>query len=247
MAGSTVTLNGIGRIENVPDWERTTGEYFRDMYDGERSGGMRDIAVEVTVTGVVGVKVMGARGGSGPPTIAHRSLRSEDRAVIVAYSQETWHSTDGLNRDPDDDFVVIPSSTESRRDEYVGRLKSLSGYEHLADVSETSVTSSNCNEVNGGEFSDQLTNVSVIPVTSSDADKVCGDEQDSSDGVANAGVIIEIIFGTAVCLTAIVFGIVHYIKVHYDGDINNTDEGRCQVDVRTASVSSREGTTQTVG
>jgi hypothetical protein len=56
--------------------------------------------------------------------------------VVVTYVQETWYLIDDPNSEPDEDFVLVPLSTESRRDKYVGRLKSLSRYKYLTDVSE---------------------------------------------------------------------------------------------------------------
>ena len=49
--------------------------------------------------------------------------------VVVTYVQETWYLIDDPNSEPDEDFVLlVPLSTKSRRDKYVGRLESLSSY-----------------------------------------------------------------------------------------------------------------------
>ena len=57
--------------------------------------------------------------------------------MVVTYIQETWYLIDDPNSEPDEDFILlVPLSTESRRDKYVGRLESLSGSEYLTDVSE---------------------------------------------------------------------------------------------------------------
>jgi hypothetical protein len=209
MTGLTMTLIGIGKIESVPRWERTTSGFFEDVYDTERPGGVYDVMVGVTVTGV-----NGATDGSDT------ALQSNDDAVIVTYVQETWYLADDPDWEPDDDFVLFPLSTESRRDEYVGTLKSLSGYEYLTDVSEISVSSSDINEVIRGEES-------------------------SSGGVATMGAIIGIsVLCAVVLLAAIVAGIVRYNRGRYDDgevDINDVLPTSKPQEVETVSVSSGGG------
>jgi hypothetical protein len=39
-SGLTMKLVGIGKIESLPDWEKTTSGFFEDVYDNERPGGM---------------------------------------------------------------------------------------------------------------------------------------------------------------------------------------------------------------
>ncbi|KAL3772923.1 hypothetical protein ACHAW5_005907 [Stephanodiscus triporus] len=190
-AGLTMTLVGIGKIESVPDWEKTTSGFFEDVYDNDRPGGMYDVMVGVTMTGA-----NGANDGSGRALLQS----NEDDAVVVTYVQETWYSIDESDWEPDDDFVLVPLSTESRRDEYVGTLKSLSGYEYLTDVSEISVASSH-------------------------VDGVISGEESSSGGVATMGAVIGIsVLCAVLLLAAIVAGIVRYNKGFYDdGDVDVND------------------------
>ena len=116
--GLTLTLIGIGEIDSVPDWEVTTSAFFEGVYDEERPGGVRDVAVGVTAT-----MVEVFRG-------------SDDAAAVVTYIQETWYLADGPDWSPGEVFALVPLSTESRRDDYVFRLSSLDGYEGLTDVLE---------------------------------------------------------------------------------------------------------------
>jgi hypothetical protein len=221
--GLTVTLSGIDGINSVSDWGGTTSEYFEDVYRDERSGGVYDVMVVVTATNVTAIG--GANGG-------RVRRRSENAGVVVAYVQETWYLADDPDWAPDGDFALVPLSTELRRDEYVGRLKSLlGGYEYLTDVSEISVVSS---------------------APSSGADAGDGGGGGSGGSGSGGGAIVGIsVVAAAVLLAAIVAGIVRYRKERHDDDdwvdLNNDDvpptsKGQ---DVRTASVSS--GAVRTTG
>ncbi len=80
-----------------------------------------------------GIVCRGLSGGDGEGRWAW-AMRSEDAAVVITYVQEMWYLADDPNWGPDKDFALFPLSTESSRDEYVGRLKSfLGGYEYLTD------------------------------------------------------------------------------------------------------------------
>jgi hypothetical protein len=146
-----LTLIGIGRIESMPDWEGTTSVFFEEAYNDERPrGGVqchggRDGHGRDADRGPAGVdggrprRGLGGGGGVGDDVREgrDRALQSGGNTmVVVTYVQETWYLIDDPNSEPDEDFVLVPLSTESRRDKYVGRLKSLSGYEYLTDVSE---------------------------------------------------------------------------------------------------------------
>ncbi len=142
-------MRGIAKIGSVPDWEGTTSEFFEGIYCEERPGGFYDVMVGVTEANVTviggltsangGIIRRGLSGGDGEGRWAW-AMQSEDAAVVVTYVQETWYLADDPNWEPDKDFALFPLSTESRGDEYVGRLKSfLGGYEYLTDVSEISV------------------------------------------------------------------------------------------------------------
>ena len=223
-----MTLSGIDRVDSVPDWEGATSEYFENVYRDERPGGVRDVAVGVTATNVTAI------GGPASANGGRVRRRSENAGVVVAYVQETWYLADDPDWAPDGDFALVPLSTELRRDEYVGMLKSLlGGYEYLTDVSEISVVSS---------------------AQSSGADAGDGGGGASGGGGGASAIVGISVVAAVVLLAAIVAGIARHRKERHDDDddwvdLNNDDvpptsKGQ---DVRTASVSSGGMAARTTG
>jgi hypothetical protein len=142
-----VTLTGIGNIPNQLEWESTTSDFFVEMYD--ESSAVYDAKVEVMITDVTNPNGRRRRLNGGE---SWRRLQS-DSSVQVTYTQSLWYSS----LDPNfsmttDEIAQLPLSTETNRDEYVGRLKStLDGYESLTSVSEIAVSSNK--EISGGDES----------------------------------------------------------------------------------------------
>jgi hypothetical protein len=152
--GGTVANDGIDADAN-PDREdrehATTLVFFEKAYNDERPrGGVqrhggrdghgRDAdGGPASVDGGRPRRGLGGGGGGGDDVREgrDRALQSGGNTmVVVTYVQETWYLIDDPNSEPDEDLVLVPLSTESRCDKYEGRLKSLSGYEYLTDVSE---------------------------------------------------------------------------------------------------------------
>ena len=190
----TITLIGIGEIDSVPDWEGTTSSFFEGAYDEELPDGVIDVAVGVTAT-----RVEVFRGSGG------------DAAVEVTYIQEAWYLADDPDWAPGDDFALVPLSTESRRDDYVFRLRTLDGYEGLTDVLEI--------------------DASVAVTRDVGAVAVAGGEEGSGGGggVATMGVIVGIsVFVGVLLLAAIVAGIARHRRGRHDDDWlgSNADKGR---------------------
>ena len=187
----TLTLYGIGHVESVSEWEDVTSGFFRGVYYEVLlpGGGTSEIVVLVKATGVV--PVGGGGTGGRDRRGGRRVLQSEgDASVVVTYDQETWYRTDDPDWEPYGDYALLPLSTDSWRDEYVGRLKDLGGYEDLTAVSAITVGG-------GGD-----------------------DEGGSSGGGGfwTTGAIAGVAVGGAVALlAAIVAGMVRYNKGHYDG------------------------------
>jgi hypothetical protein len=132
----------------MPDWEGTTSVFFEKAYNDERPrGGVqrhdgRDGHRRDADRGPAGVdggrprRGLGGGGGVGDDVREGRARALQSGGytmVVVTYVQEMWYHIDDPNTEPDEDLVLVPLSTESRRDRYVGRLKSLSGYEYLTD------------------------------------------------------------------------------------------------------------------
>jgi hypothetical protein len=179
----TVTLRGIAKIGSVPDWEGTTSEFFEGGYREERPGGFYNVMMGVTKANATVIggggsheceqrdspqRIVGRhRGGSvgvGDAIGGRGSGRQVCPRDVVPGRRSDW--------EPYEDFALFPLSTESRRDEYVGRPKSfLGGYEYLTDVSEISV---------------------VAPTPSRDAVAGSGGGEGSGGGGAGAGAVVRI-------------------------------------------------------
>jgi hypothetical protein len=126
--GLTLTLIGIGRIESMPDWEGTTSVFFEKAYNDERPrGGVqrhggRDSHRRDADRGPAGVdggrprRGLGGGGGVGDDGREGRARALQSGGytmVVVMYVQETWYLIDDPNSEPDEDFVLVPLSTEA--------------------------------------------------------------------------------------------------------------------------------------
>ncbi|KAL3810275.1 hypothetical protein ACHAXA_008643, partial [Cyclostephanos tholiformis] len=195
--GLTVTLYGIANIEDRSDWEGTTSNFFGGVYDVERPGGIIDVSIVVTAT--TEVRRIGGGATGAAASGGRRRLQSgggvggdDEIAVVVTYDQETWYDNDDPYWVPDDDFLFLPLSTVTRRDEYIGSLKALGGYEDLTNVSEISYAS---DDGGGGD----------------------GTDDNDVDGFWTTGAIIGIAVGGSVALLiAIVAGVVRYNSDRYN-------------------------------
>ena len=131
--GLTITFIGVGRIPNQLEWESTTSKFFVDKYD--ESLAVYDAKVELKITNVAGPN--GRRRRLGNEIISLRRALQSDSSVDVTYTQTLWYSRLHPNLNLSiDEIAQLPLSTDTYRDEYVGRLKStLDGYESLTAVS----------------------------------------------------------------------------------------------------------------
>ncbi|KAL3776996.1 hypothetical protein ACHAW5_000188 [Stephanodiscus triporus] len=203
-----MTLFGITEIESESGWAEITSDFFGGVYLQLYSGTLSDVDVDVSMTDWAPTSAGTTNGGrgrrrglsDGGDGTGERSLQSEeDAAVIVTYDQKTRYIANDPNWEPDDDFFFVPLSAVTRRDEYVGMLKSLSGYTDLTEVSEISVSSSDVNGGNGGDGS-------------------------GGDGFWTTGAIVGIaIGGAAVLFAAIIAGVVRYNRGLYDDDVDDND------------------------
>lgn len=126
-----------------------------------------------------------------------RALQSDTMSVEVTYSQEIWYRSDDPNIDSTTLFdPLLPLSTESYRNGYVGELKTLQGYEDLTAVSEIFISSDN-----GGDNSGV----------------------DESPPGLTTGAIIGIVVGAAAALIILVIGIAHYKGKKDDEDVDNDE------------------------
>lgn len=139
-----VTLTGITGIESNSQWESTTSGFYGQVY--EDSSDLYDVTVEVKITEVdTSAARRGRRRLSGSDG---RALRADSK-VVVTYTQTMSYR----NRDPNltnEQIVEMPLSTDAKRDEYIGELKQLEGYEDLTSVSEISFAPDDGNKGTGG-------------------------------------------------------------------------------------------------
>jgi len=126
----------------------------------------------------------------------NRALRA-DMAVEVTFTQDMWFRSEDPNIDPTTAFnYQLPLSTETLRNEYVGELKTLQGYDSLTSVSEIFLSSGG-----GGGGGD--------------------DEGGGESKGSPTGLIVGVVVGIVVALIILVLGIAH-IKKKKDED--GTDE-----------------------
>lgn len=126
-----------------------------------------------------------------------RALQSDDLSVEVTYNQDVWYRSDDPDIDPTTAFnPLLPLSTETLRNGYIGELKTLEGFEDLTSVSEIFISSDGDGGGDGG-----------------------GDEP---QGLAT-GAIVGIAVGVAAALIILVLGLVYITRKKDDGD-NSNDE-----------------------
>ena len=128
-----VTLSGITSINSNQLWERTTENLFGNLLEDDPGIDAVDIIVTIT-------SVQTNDGGSRKRRLYGRSLQSTDASVEVTYTQMSTYRTRNEEL-TNDKIVVMPLSTQEGRDQYIGKLKQLNGYEDLTAVSEISISS----------------------------------------------------------------------------------------------------------
>eukprot|EP00581_Thalassiosira_minuscula_P019455 CAMPEP_0183717330 /NCGR_PEP_ID=MMETSP0737-20130205/10974_1 /TAXON_ID=385413 /ORGANISM="Thalassiosira miniscula, Strain CCMP1093" /LENGTH=832 /DNA_ID=CAMNT_0025946747 /DNA_START=388 /DNA_END=2886 /DNA_ORIENTATION=+ len=147
-AGLTITLNGISGIPNRREWERTTAEFYENVYaDGEE---IEDAKVSVEITNEQPKNGRRARNLMNGNGVRMRGLQATDSSVEVTYTQTTTYRSNDPNLTINE-IVLIPLSTPTDRDLYVGELKNLDGYEQLTEVSEITVATDSPDKGTGGD------------------------------------------------------------------------------------------------
>ena len=193
-----MNLTGIEGIPDITEWEEKTSSYYAKVYDETYNPFTYDHVIEVTMTQVstVGSERERRLNARGNP---NRALQS-DMAVEVTYTQDMWYRSEDPNIDPTTAFnYLLPLSTETLRDDYVGELKTLQGYEGLTSVSEIFLSSGG-----GGGGGDSG-----------------GDTGGGESKGWSTGLIVGVVVGTVVALVILVLGIAHYKKKE---DEDGTDE-----------------------
>ncbi|KAL3815760.1 hypothetical protein ACHAXA_008810 [Cyclostephanos tholiformis] len=196
-SGLKMILTGIEGIPDKSEWQNTTSRYYAKIYEQTYSPFTYDHKVEVTITQVASI---GSRRRRGLNTVrsTNRALQSNDMALEVTYTQDMWYRSDDPNIDSATAFnPLLPLSNETLRDEYVGELKTLEGYEGLTSVSEIFISSDGDGDGDGG-----------------------GDESIKGLG---SGAIVGIVVGILAVLIILVLGFVHISKMKNNGD-NSRDE-----------------------
>jgi len=187
-----MTLIGIFGMENEEEWMDVTGKFF----EGKCADSKRviDCKVKVILTQITGISVrrrLNTKYENG------RALQSAEPSVDVIYTQITSYRTNDPNLTIDD-IVRLPLSTSADRDEYVGELKTLDGYEDLTSVSEISIVSDD----DGGS-----------------GDKgIDGGETSSGGGGLPVGAIVGIACGSAAFLILIVGFVYYRVQKNSDED-----------------------------
>ena len=146
-----MTLVGIERLDDGPEWERITSGAFSGLYnDGPGNRDTRyTVVITITETSENRVSSSSSRrnlrggGGGGGEGRALQSSSPEGQSLNVTYAQDLFYSgIDPSGYDSYDILALYPLSTYANRDAYVGELKSLGGgYEDLTDVSEITFSS----------------------------------------------------------------------------------------------------------
>jgi hypothetical protein len=199
-------------MDGVPDekgWEIATSRYYADVYDNTYEPFTYDHDVVVTITDVIKSDVVpgttnGGRGlllrssSTGGEDVVvvdgGRAMQSttndDDASVVVTYTQDLWYRSDDPNIDPTMAFnPLLPLSTNTLRDEYVGMLKDeLDGYEYLTGVSEIFASS------DGGGGGDD------------------DGGEGGSTGELSIGAIIGIAVGATAALILLALGLLHMSK-----------------------------------
>jgi len=197
-----MNLTGIEGIPDITEWEEKTSSYYAKVYDETYKPFTYDHVIEVTMTQVstVGSERERRLNARGNP---NRALQS-DMAVEVTYTQDMWYRSEDPNIDPTTAFnYLLPLSTETLRDDYVGELKTLQGYEGLTSVSEIFLSSGGGS--GGGDSGGD-----------SGGDTGGGESKGWSTGL-----IVGVVVGTVVALVILVLGIALYKKKE---DEDGTDE-----------------------
>jgi len=134
-----VILSGISNIENERDWVRKTSRFYEGVYNDDGVLIDADVGIEIE-----SIKAQDSRRSqrdrrlNGSATDG-RVLQS-DSSLEVIYTQTTTYRSTGSTLTINE-IVLMPLSTPTLRDQYVGELKELEGYEQLTEVSEISITS----------------------------------------------------------------------------------------------------------
>ena len=154
--GLKMILKGQCSIPNNSEYEQSTGDAFVDAYDN--SSDLYDTKVEITISNTAGTCESSRRLNGGS-----RLLQASDPSVEVTYTQTMYYRTRDTGLSTNEIFTY-PLSTEPLRDQYIGELKLLDGYEDLTAVSTISISDDSNKGVDGGNDAGGLSTGAIIGI-----------------------------------------------------------------------------------
>ena len=154
--GLKMVLKGQCSIPNNSEYEQSTGDAFVDAYDN--SSDLYDTKVEITISNTAGTCESSRRLSGGS-----RSLQASDPSVEVTYTQTMYYRTRDTGLSTNEIFTY-PLSTEPLRDQYIGELKLLDGYEDLTAVSTISISDDSNKGVDGGNDAGGMSTGAIIGI-----------------------------------------------------------------------------------